>query len=114
MSLILARWTDLTELPIARCSPELVCHFLFRRCLSYYSDNFVNNFSFLPVVAIPILIIIITMMITTEILIPIKRTKAWNDQQNEVVSSRRVNIIKNLLDKHWTENPPGIQIGSYH
>ena len=41
---------------------------------------------------------------------PIKITLTWNALPNGVVSSRTVNSFKNILDKHWTENPPNVRV----
>ena len=41
---------------------------------------------------------------------PNKTTTTWNDQPNEVLSSRTVNSFKNSLDKHWEENPTNVRV----
>ena len=45
---------------------------------------------------------------------PFKITTIRNALPCEVVSSRTVNCFKNILDKHWAENPPNVRAGSNH
>ena len=44
---------------------------------------------------------------------PIKITTTWNDLPSEVVSRRTVNSFKNILNKHWAENPPNVRVNWY-
>ena len=41
---------------------------------------------------------------------PIKITSTWNALPNEVLTSRTVNSFKNILDKHWAENPSNVRV----